>query len=294
MRVRLKDCVVSSNRVAEFEMEGPSLLILREELQQFRGQKVLKVTGNTKQPKESLTHSTLQCIDTWGKQLFLTFSSSARSVPPIITKTHFLMFGSYRINEPKPERSPRLELKFRNGVVYFYACSIRFGADVYFEALDRRVDLMSDRWDEAHVVDLMGQKQGAFLCDLFLDQNVFAGSGNIVKNEVLFNIRRHPLTKLAHVSRRDWSRVAQAVHEYCWNFYVWKKQFQLRRHWQVYRRIQCPLCNSKLVTESLGKFARRTFYCPSDQALLPRARKLVVFPVLSVEGLDQQETRLEH
>ena len=149
-------------------MEGPSLVILHENSQQFRGQKVLKVTGNTKRPKEALTHRTLQRIETWGKQLFLTFSSPARSLPPIVTKTHFLMFGSYRINDPKPQRSPRLELKFRNGVVYFYVCSIQFGADVYFEALDRRVDLMSDCWDEAHVVDLMGQKQGAFLVICFL------------------------------------------------------------------------------------------------------------------------------
>jgi len=275
-------------------MEGPSLVILHEELERFRGQKVLIVKGNTKQPKELLIHRTLQRIDTWGKQLFLTFSSPARSSPPIITKTHFLMFGSYRIDDPKPERSPRLELKFRNGVVYFYACSVHFGADVYLEALDRRVDLMSDHWDEAHVVDLMEQKQGSFLCDLFLDQNVFAGSGNIVKNEVLFNIRRHPLTKLAHVPRRHWSRLAQAVHEYCWNFYTWKKEFQLRRHWQVYRRIRCPLCDSKLVIEGLGKFSRRTFYCPRDQALQRRARKLVVFPVLPVGMPDQQEKRMEH
>jgi endonuclease VIII len=275
-------------------MEGPSLVILKEELEQFRGQKILKVTGNTKQPKESLTHRTLQRIETWGKQLFLTFSSPARSSPPIITKTHFLMFGSYRINDPKPERSPRLELKFRTGLVDFYACSIQFGVDVYLQELDRRVDLMSERWDEAHVVDLMGQKQETFLCDLFLNQDVFAGSGNIVKNEVLFNIRRHPLTKLVYVPRRDWPRLAQAVHEYCWNFYVWKKQFQLRRHWQVYRQKNCPLCDSKLVTQSLGKFARRTFYCPKDQALQPRVRKLVVFPVLPVGMPNQQENRLEH
>ena len=119
-------------------MEGPSLAILREELETFRGKKVLKVAGDTKQPKESLNGRTLQSIDTWGKQLFLTFSLSAQSHPPIITRTHFLMFGSYTINDPKPRRTPRLELKFRNGVMYFYACSIKFGANEYLKDLDRR------------------------------------------------------------------------------------------------------------------------------------------------------------
>ena len=52
-----------------------------------------------------------------------------REGSPIVTKTHFLMFGSYRINDPRIGRLPRLELTFKNGIVFFYACSIKFGAD---------------------------------------------------------------------------------------------------------------------------------------------------------------------
>src|SRR5215207_10948528 len=154
-------------------MEGPSLVILREELEPFRGRKVLRVGGNTQQPKEGLRHRVLQTIDTWGKQLFLVFSFSKQSPPPIVTRTHFLMFGSYRINEPRLGRKPRLELKFNNGVVYFYACSIRFGVEDHLKTLDREVDLMSDCWNRDHVVDLMASQRNTFLCDLLLDQNVF-------------------------------------------------------------------------------------------------------------------------
>jgi endonuclease VIII len=275
-------------------MEGPSLVILREELEPFRGKKVLKVAGNTTQLKESLNGRTLQSIDTWGKQLFLTFSLSAQSDPPIVTRTHFLMFGSYTINEPKAERTPRLELKFRNGVVYFYACSIKFGGDEYLKDLDRRVDLMSPQWSKQHVVDLMRQREGSFLCDLFLDQTVFAGSGNIVKNEVLFNIRRHPLTRLSHVSSNDRGRLAEAVHEYCWNFYTWKKKFELRKHWQVYRRSKCPLCDTKLVRANLGRFLRKSFYCPQHQVLPTRRTKLQVFPVLPIQSPAGPEPRFNH
>jgi endonuclease VIII len=273
-------------------MEGPSLAILREELEPFRGKKVLKVSGNTKQPKESLERRTLQSIDTWGKQLFLTFSSPSH--PPIVTRTHFLMFGSYTIHDSKPGRIPRLELKFHNGVVYFYACSIKFGDNEYIRDLDRRVDLMSPQWNKKHVVDLMRQNEDVFLCDLFLDQSIFAGSGNIVKNEVLFNIRRHPLTKLSHVSRDDWGLLAEAVHEYCWNFYAWKKKFELRKHWQVYRRSKCPLCDTKLVTANLGRFSRKTFYCPQHQLLPARRRRLQVFPVLPIETPTELERQFNH
>jgi endonuclease-8 len=274
-------------------MEGPSLVILRHELDQFRGQKVLTVSGNTKQPKESLRGCTLDVIDTWGKQLFLVFALTKRAAP-IITKTHFLMFGSYRVNNPRIGRVPRLELTFKNGIVFFYACSIKFGADEDLYALDRRVDLMSQEWEEDHVVDLMLRNKNAALCDLFLDQTVFAGSGNIVKNEVLFNIRRHPLTKLAHVSSADWPKVARAVHEYCWNFYEWKKKFELRKHWQVYRQAKCPLCERKLVRESVGVFLRRTFYCPHHQRLLRRVQKLVVHPVMPMRLTQEVEHPVDH
>ena len=274
-------------------MEGPSLVILRDELEPFCGEIVLDVEGNTKQPKEKLHGCVLRRVDTWGKQLFMTFSPP-RSRSPIVTKTHFLMFGSYRINDPKFERIPRLQLTFKSGTVYFYACSIRFDAKSYLRDIDRRVDLMSSLWDRDHVVHLMRHKEETFLCDLLLDQSVFAGSGNIVKNEVLFNIRLHPLTKLMQVPGKDWPRLAEAVHEYCWNFFVWKKKFELRKHWQVYRQRACPLCSTKLARQKLGKFLRATFYCPKHQALHKRIRRLQSFPVLPVARSSQPEPRLDH
>ena len=275
-------------------MEGPSLRILREELEPFIRQKVLHVRGNTKQPKDSLKGRVLERIDTWGKVLFLTFTGPRGAFEPIITKTHFLMFGSYRIDDPKPGRIPRLELKFKTGVVYFYSCSIQFGADEYLHSRDRKVDLMSECWDIEHVLNLLSRKKDAWLCDLLLDQSVFAGSGNIIKNEVLFNIRRHPLAKLSQISKKDWPDLAQAVRDYCFNFYEWKKRFELRKHWQVYRQFRCPLCGTKLHRENLGKFLRRTFFCPEHQQRQTRSRELKVFPVLPVQHPTLPEPRLDH
>ncbi len=275
-------------------VEGPSLVLLREELQPFLGQRVLKVSGNTKQPKESLRGRKLERIETWGKVLFLFFSEPKSALPPIVTKTHFLMFGSYRIDDPKPGREPRLELQFKNGTVYFYSCSILFGAENYWASIDHRADIMATEWNFQHVVRLMRQKRESFLCDLFLDQGVFAGSGNIVKNEVLFNIRCHPMTKLSQVPEADWPKLAQAVHRYGANFYEWKKRFELRKHWQVYRKNFCPICGAKLVKEKTGKLARGSFYCPNCQALRARVRKLKVFPVVAVDGPPAPEAKLDH
>ncbi|MBC7712218.1 MAG: endonuclease [Rhizobacter sp.] len=274
-------------------MEGPSLTILKEELRPFRGEKVLRVSGNTKQDKDELKGATLAKIETWGKVLFLNFKKINHD--PILTKTHFMMFGIYRINDPKPDRDPRLTLKFQDGRIDFYACSIKFDAEEYFETRDWQVDLMSKKWDKKHVLELVEEvNPETFLCDLLLDQNIFTGSGNIVKNEVLFNLRRHPLTRLSSIKKKDWPKLVDAVHEYMWNFYKWKKEYQLRRHWQVYKQHKCPLCNEKLVSAKIGKFERRTYYCENDQPLKKINSKLDVFDVLPMKPAKKPEKRLDH
>jgi len=261
-------------------------------MQPFVGQYVSEVSGNTKQAKETLKRRSLERIDTWGKNLFLTFKSKRRGTDVITIRTHFLMFGSYRINDPRPDRTPRLELKFSNGIVDFYSCSIRFDETAHWQDLDRHVDLMSDVWDFGRVVELMEQRREFWLCDLLLDQNVFAGSGNIIKNEVLFNVRLHPLTRLRQVDGRDWPKLAQAVHDYSWNFYDWKKKFELRKHWQVYSRSTCPICQEKLVRQKLGRFQRRTFYCQVHQVRPSRRKRLIVHEVLPMRDSASAETRL--
>src|SRR5690606_20317660 len=109
----------------------------------------------------------------------LIFSSN------IVTRTHFMLFGTYRIDDPKENRVPRIQFEFSNGTVYFYACAFSMDAGTPFKELDHRVDVLSDEWNEAYVTKLLKDKGDPYLCDLFLDQSLFAGSGNIVKNEVL-------------------------------------------------------------------------------------------------------------
>jgi endonuclease-8 len=282
-------------------MEGPSLLILREELAPFVGKKVRAVSGNTQQPKESLKGLYLSEVRTWGKNLFLLFTKArAKSgETPQTVKVHFLMWGSYRINEVREGRQVRLSLEFPNGVFNIYAASVRLDAQSYLESLDSRVDLMSPRWNLSHVLKLLSKKKSGVLCDLFLDQQIFAGSGNIIKNEVLFNLRRHPLTRLSQIDEKDWPVLARAVREYCWNFYKWKKKFELRKHWQVYRQARCPLCGLKLHRENLGKNKRRTHYCPHCQPL-PKVRAKVklkahrVLPIREKGAAPRREARVEH
>ncbi|MBA2405615.1 MAG: hypothetical protein H0V66_12635 [Bdellovibrionales bacterium] len=156
------------------------------------------------------------------------------------------------------------------------------------------MDLLSPKWNEKHVLKLMASKKDTFLCDLFLDQTLFAGSGNIVKNEVLFNIRRHPLTKLSQIEKGDWPKLVHAVRDYCFNFYDWKKKFELRQHWQVYRKLVCPVCKRKVEKMKVGKLNRMNFICPHCQNKRQRLKKFELFDVLPIGKVTGSKERLDH
>lgn len=269
-------------------MEGPSLVILKEELKRFERKKILRISGNTKQPKEDLQGKTLQKIVTWGKTIYLIFSGG------IVTRTHFMLFGSYRIDDPKEDRVPRVQFEFPNGIVYFYACAFNMDAQLALEELDHRVNVLSDEWNEAHVAKLLKTTGDPYLCDLFLDQSLFAGSGNIVKNEVLFNIRRHPLTRLSEVDPKDRKKLVHAIRIYCENFYEWKKRYELRKHWQVYKRWKCKICERKLKREKMGKGKRSTFYCSYCQRKKLSCDRVIVHEVLPIASGGPKEQRLDH
>lgn len=269
-------------------MEGPSIVILKEELKPFLNKKVQSVEGNTKQPKENLEGKTLKKIVTWGKMIFLIFSGN------IVTRTHFMLFGSYRIDDPRENRIPRIQFNFPNGIVYFYACAFNMDAKESLESLDQQVNVLSEDWDEKYVVKLLNDQKDPYLCDLFLKQELFAGSGNIVKNEVLFNLRRHPLTKLSDINSRDRKLLVRAVRDYCENFYEWKKKYELRKHWQVYKKIKCKVCERKLKREKLGKGQRSCFYCSYCQRKALAKEKLVLHEVLPVTTKGPKEKRLDH
>lgn len=99
--------------------EGPSIVILREEAARFARRRVMRVSGNSTQDIERMRGRTVREVRSWGKHFLLGFDGFSLRI-------HFMLFGSYRINEGKAT-PPRLALGFSRGeVLNFYACSVRF------------------------------------------------------------------------------------------------------------------------------------------------------------------------
>jgi endonuclease-8 len=177
-----------------------------------------------------------------------------------------MLFGSYRINEKK-ESPPRLSLQFAKGELNFYTCSVQFIEEELDTVYDWSTDVMADEWDEKAALQKLRASEGLMACDALLDQKIFSGVGNIIKNEVLFRIRVHPASLVDKLPPKKQKEMAAEARKYSFQFLEWKKKFELKKHWLAHTKKICPRDEIPFRKDYLGKTHRRTFYCEQCQVL---------------------------
>jgi endonuclease-8 len=240
--------------------EGPSVLILKEAAQQFAKQKVVHASGNAKIDMSVIDGKKIKEFRTWGKQFFICFDG-------ISIRIHLLMFGSYSINEFKEGREPRLSLEFKSGSLNFYTCSVRLITGSLDELYDWSADVLSDDWDAKSAKAKIKELPKIQVCDALLNQEIFSGVGNIIKNEVLYRIKVHPASLVGSLPVRQLNSMIKEARNYSFDFLAWKKDFELRKHWLAYDQKICKRCNLPFIKKQMGKNKRRTFYCDNCQIL---------------------------
>ncbi len=239
--------------------EGPSIVILKELVEPFKGKKVISVSGNTKVQKERAANQKVTDFKSWGKHFLICFEKFTMRI-------HFMLFGSYRINEEK-ETPTRLSLNFRNGVLNFYTCSVAIIDEPLEKVYDWSEDVMADEWDAKAALNKLKSKPDMLVCDALLDQHIFSGSGNIIKNEVLFRLKIHPESTVGSIPSGLLNQLVDEVRVYSFDFLRWKQKFELKKHWQAHTKKECPRCNKPIIKQYLGKTNRRTFFCKNCQVL---------------------------
>jgi endonuclease-8 len=240
--------------------EGPSIVILKELVQSFTGKKILEADGNTKVDITGLAGQKVLAFNSWGKHFLIC-------LPALTVRIHFMLFGSYSINEQtKPH--PRLHLKFGKGDLYFYTCSVKIFTEPVDEIYDWSADVMNDSWNARKARKKLKAIPDALACDALLNQDIFAGVGNIIKNEVLFRVRIHPESKIGAIPPRKLTALIKEARNYSFDFLKWKKAFELRKHWLAHTKKTCPRDHIPFTkVQHLGKTKRRAFFCEVCQLL---------------------------
>jgi endonuclease-8 len=232
---------------------------LKEETRRFVGQRIVHAEGNTWAiDKARLVGQPILSLRTWGKHFLI-------ELPELVLRIHFLLFGSYRVDD-KRDRPPRLGLTMEDGgELNFYACSVK-EVDADLDALyDWSADVMADAWNPARARKKLRAAPDMLACDALLDQAIFSGVGNIIKNEVLFRIRVHPLSTVGALPAPKLRALVEQARTYSFDFLAWKKQYVLAQHWLAHRQSTCPRCHIPFHKAKLGRSNRRSFYCERCQ-----------------------------
>lgn len=239
--------------------EGPSLILFREDLLRFTGQTILTISGSSKINQQKLLGKKINEIKLWGKHMLLCFDD-------FTIRIHFLMFGTYYINSEK-DRVPRLTIQFEKDYLNLYACGVKMIEEPLDKIYDWTADVLSPLWNPKAAQKKLKAIPDTMVTDALLDQTIFSGVGNIIKNEILHIIKVHPESRVGALPPRKLRVMVEQASAYSHQFLQLKREGVLRKSWAVHTKKTCPRDETKISKEHLGQTDRRTFYCATCQQL---------------------------
>jgi endonuclease-8 len=225
------------------------------------GQTVLEAHGGAKIDFDRIVGQRLQVLNTWGKHFLMGFEDCT-------IRIHYLMFGSFYLNSRHREKAPKLSLVLPNGEWNNYLCAVKIIEGTDMDALyDWSTDVMQEAWDEKAALKKLKARPDTLVSDALLDQALFSGVGNIIKNEVFFRIRLHPESRIGALPAPVLKALVKEARTYSFDFYRWKKEGTLRQHWLAHTKKICPRCAIPFTKRHTGITPRRSFFCEQCQQL---------------------------
>ena len=248
-------------------MEGPSIHLAAEQLRPFVGRRVRRVSGNSRIGIPRFRRHTVRDIFAWGKHLVFQFDGFALRV-------HFMLWGTFAATvkgqsvtgDYRRSGAPRLVLEFANGEITIWSASLKFIEDARARNVyDFSTDVLSARWSPAAALKKVREHPDEEIADVLLDQSIFAGVGNIIKNEVLFRTRTHPATRAGSLSPAQRKAIVEDARAFSFRFLELRRQFALRKNLEIYGRSVCTACGGRISRRVHGRRRRRSFICAACQ-----------------------------
>lgn len=237
--------------------EGPSLLHLKNELMPFKGKLVKKAGGYGHMPTKWINGKKLLNIDTWGKHLLLIFSNGT-------VRVHLGLFGDVLVNERK-KVNRSFFLEFAKGEINGYVVKAEKLKAPVHEVYDWRTDILSKNFDAAYVKALLKKHSDKPIETVLMDQKIFSGSGNIIRNEALYYAGIHPLSIAGKIPAAKITKLVKEVVKFAHHWYAQMEKGK-RLLMAVYHKEHAP-DGSEVSMKLLPKSKRKIFYSEHKQKL---------------------------
>ena len=191
--------------------EGPSILHLKNQLLPFKGKIVTEAGGYGPMPTGWINGKKLSDIKTWGKHLLFIFSNGTVWV-------HLGLFGDVLVNERK-KVNRSFYLEFATGEINGYVVRAEKLPASPAKVYDWRTDVLSKDFDPLYVKSLIKEKISKTIGDVLMDQKIFSGVGNILRNETLYRAGIHPLSVTGKIPAAKITRLVKEASKYAKLFY---------------------------------------------------------------------------
>ena len=166
--------------------EGPTIIVFRKKIEKFEGKVVTESNGYNNPYVEEISGKRLVTVDTFGKYLILNFNEFFITV-------HFGLFGSFLVNEKK-KVNPSFSLFFDDHYLNFYVVKIKKIEGKPENYFDEQLNVFSKKYQLSETEKLLLTKKflSQKIGDVLMNQDIFPGVGNVIRNEVLFMSKIHP------------------------------------------------------------------------------------------------------
>ena len=238
--------------------EGPSILLLKKQLKPFIGKIVKKAGGYGPMPTKWINGKKLLDIKTWGKHLLFVFKEGS-------VKVHLGLFGDILVDERK-KVNRSFFLEFSKGEINGYVVRAEKITKPLEDVYDWRLDILSDDFDPAYVKQLLRSKGDKTIDDLLMDQKIFAGSGNKIRNEALYRAGIHPLSITAKIPAAKITKLIKEVVSYAKLFYNELETKGRNTSFGVYQQ-EFAADGSEVTMKILPGSKRKIFYSEHKQKL---------------------------
>ncbi len=238
--------------------EGPSISHLKNKLSPFINQKVIKAGGYGKMPTAWINGRKLMKILTWGKHLLFVFSNGT-------VRVHLGLFGEITINERK-KVNRSFFLEFNKGEINGYVVRAQKLDKSLEEIYDWRTDILSDHFDPSFVKSLLKTMSDKMIDDVLMDQGVFTGVGNKIRNEALYRAGIHPLSLIGKIPAVKITRLIKEVEKYAKLFYKELETNGVNKTFSVYQR-EFAADGSEVTMKVLPRSKRKIFFSEHAQKL---------------------------
>lgn len=237
--------------------EGPSILHQKNELLPFKGKVVKKAGGYGKMPTSWINGKKLLDIKTWGKHLLFIFSNGT-------VRVHRGLFGDILVNERK-KVNRSFFLEFATGEINGYVVRAEKLKAPVDEVYDWRTDILSKDFDASYVKQLLKEQSNKTIDDVLMDQNIFTGSGNIIRNEALYLAGIHPQSIIGKIPAAKITKLIKEVVNFAHHWYELMEKGK-RLQFYVYQQ-EYAADGSEVTMKILKRSKRKVFFSEHKQVL---------------------------